>query len=49
MLGQKTGEGIIREIVNAVKDWRSLAIRLGIPKREIDLFANVLDSRMLFF
>ena len=48
-LGQKTGEGIIREIVNAVKDWRSLAIRLGIPKREIDLFANVLDSRMLFF
>lgn len=49
MLGQKVAEGIIREVINAVKNWRSLAIRLGIPKREIDLFANVLDSRILFF
>lgn len=49
MLGRKVAEGIIREVVNAVKDWRSLAIRLGIPRREMDLFASVLDSRVLIF
>lgn len=49
MLGRKVAEGIIRDVVNAVKDWRSLAIRLGISKREIDLFASVLDNRVLIF
>lgn len=45
MLGRKVAENIIMEVVNAVKDWRSLAVRLGISKREIDLFSSVLDSR----
>lgn len=49
MLGQKVAEGIIREVINAVKNWRSLAIRLGISKREMDVFASVLDGRVLDF
>jgi serine/threonine-protein kinase HipA len=47
MLVRKMAENIIREVINAVKDWRSLAVRLGISKREIDLFSSVLDSRVL--
>lgn len=47
MLVRKMAENIIREVANAVKDWRSLAVRLCIPKREIDLFSSVLDSRVL--
>lgn len=47
MLGRKVANNIIMEVVNAVKDWRSLAVRLGISKREIDLFSSVLDSRVL--
>lgn len=47
MLGRKVAENIVMEVVNAVKDWRSLAVRLGISKREIDLFSSVLDSRVL--
>ena len=49
MIGRKVAEDIIREVANAVKNWRSLAIRLGIPKREMDVFAGVLDSRVLDF
>ena len=45
MLGRKVAEGIIQEIVSTIKDWRSIAIRLGISKREMDVFASVLDGR----
>ncbi|MDD4822401.1 MAG: type II toxin-antitoxin system HipA family toxin [Bacteroidales bacterium] len=45
MLNQKTAEKIISEVVWAVKGWRELATRLGISKREIELFAGVLDER----
>lgn len=45
MIGRKVAEDIIREVVNAVKDWRSIAIRLGISKREMDVFSAVLDGR----
>ena len=45
MLNRKTAESIISEVVNTVKGWRELAIRLGISKREMDLFAGVLDRR----
>ena len=45
MIGRKVAEGIIREVVCAIKDWRSIAIRLGISKREMDVFASVLDGR----
>lgn len=49
MLGREVAEGIIHEVVKAVKDWRNLAIQLGIPKREIDIFASVLDRRVSDF
>ncbi len=45
MLNQKMAEKIISEVVSAVKDWRELATRLGISKREMDMFAGVLDER----
>ena len=45
MIGRKVAEGIIREVADAVKDWRSIVIRLGISKREMDMFASVLDGR----
>ena len=49
MLGREVAEDIIREVAHAVKDWRSLAIRLGISKREMDVFASVLDNRVRDF
>ena len=45
MLNRKTAEKIISEIIEAVKGWRELAVRLGISKREMDMFAGVLDER----
>ena len=45
MIGRKVAEGIIREVADAVKDWRSIVTRLGISKREMDMFASVLDGR----
>ena len=47
MLGRKVAEGIIREVANVVKDWRSLAMQLGIPQREMHVFAGILDGRVL--
>ena len=49
MIGRKVAEGIIREVVCAIKDWRSIAMRLGISKREMDMFASVLDGRVSEF
>ena len=45
MLNCKTAEKIISEVIEAVKGWCELATRLGIPKREMDMFAGVLDKR----
>ena len=45
MLNRKTAETIILEVIEAVKGWRELAVRLGISKREMDMFAGVLDER----
>ena len=45
MLNRKTAEKIISEVIEAVKGWRELAVRLGISKREMDVFAGVLDER----
>ncbi len=45
MLNRKTAEKIIAEVIGAVKGWRELATRLGISKREMDMFAGVLDER----
>ncbi len=45
MLTPEVATGIINEVVTAVKDWRVLANRLGIAKREMSLFEDVFDSR----
>ena len=46
MIGRKVAEGIIREVVSTIKDWRNIAMRVGISKREMDVFASVLDGRV---
>lgn len=45
MLNRNTAEKILSEVVEAVKGWRELAIRLGLFKREMDIFSGVLDAR----
>lgn len=45
MLNRKMAERIISEVVEAVKDWQTLAMRIGISKREMEMFSNVLNSR----
>ena len=45
MLNRKTAERIVLGVIEAVKGWRELAIRLGISKREMEMFAGVLDER----
>ena len=46
MLTHKVAKGIVDEVVAAVKDWRTLANRLGIAKREMSLFEKVFDNRV---
>ena len=45
MLNRNTAEKIISEVIEAVKGWCELASRLGISKREMDMFAGVFDAR----
>ena len=45
MLTPEIAKGIINEVVVAIKDWRTLANRLGIAKREMSLFEGVFDTR----
>ena len=45
MLNLKIAEKIISEMVEVVKNWRGLAIRFGISKREMDMFGEMLDER----
>lgn len=47
MINRKTAEKIVSEVVEAVKGWRELAIGLGLPKREMEMFAGVLDERII--
>ena len=46
MLTPEVAKSIINEVVTAVKDWRGLANRLGIAKREMTLFEGVFDNRI---
>ena len=46
MLTYEVAKGIIDKVVVAVKDWRTLANRLGIAKREMGLFEGVFDNRI---
>lgn len=43
MLTPDVAKLIIREVVDAVKSWKTLAGRLGIAKRDISLFEGVFD------
>ncbi len=42
MLGRETAEKNIGEVKDAVKGWKEMAVRIGIPKREISLFESKL-------
>lgn len=46
MLSPEVTKNIINEVVEAVKGWRTLANRLGIAKREMNLFEGVFDNRI---
>lgn len=41
---EKTATRIIEEVVKAVSKWRALAIKLQLPKSEIDFFSTRLDK-----
>ena len=45
ILNRKLAEKIISEVTDAVKGWRGLAVRLGISKREMDMFSGVLNKK----
>lgn len=45
MLNRKIAEKIISEVIEVVKGWREMATRLSISKREMDIFAGVLNER----
>lgn len=47
MLTDEIAEKIVDEVVETVKNWRKLANRLGIAKREISFFENIFDNRIL--
>ena len=38
LINQNDAERIIEEVVGAVKQWKSMALKLGISKREMDMF-----------
>lgn len=40
MLSRSVADSIILEVCDALKDWQTLASRLGVPKREIASFAD---------
>ena len=46
MLHKGTATEIISEVIAAVKDWKPLAIRSGIVKREMEMFGKVFEERM---
>jgi serine/threonine-protein kinase HipA len=41
MIGKEDAKRIIDDVKTGVKQWKSIAIRLGIAKREIDMFEQV--------
>lgn len=46
MLTAQVAKSIINEVVDAIKDWRIIANKIGISKREISLFENVFECRI---
>lgn len=47
MLSRKVAELIISGVIAVVKNWRVLATKLGISKREMEMFCSVFNSRIL--
>lgn len=43
MIGKEEATRIIEEVKDGVSQWRSMATRIGIAKREMDLFAQVFE------
>ena len=43
MLPKETAQQIIGEVLNAVKEWRALATRLGLAKSEQERFVAVFE------
>ena len=43
MISKEEATRIIEEVKDGVSQWRSMATRLGIAKREMDLFAQVFE------
>ena len=48
MLTPNVAKNIIIEVAETVKNWRTLANRLGIAKREMSLFEGIFDNRVSF-
>lgn len=46
MLSMEKAKTIIEEVKSAMKSWRSEARRLGLPQRDIDMFAPRFDTRL---
>jgi serine/threonine-protein kinase HipA len=46
-LNRETAEKIISEVLGAVKDWREPAIRLGISKKEMDMFDVIFTNKTI--
>ncbi|WP_165157485.1 type II toxin-antitoxin system HipA family toxin, partial [Parabacteroides sp. ZJ-118] len=46
MLSKEKAAIIIAEVKSAMKSWRNEARRLGLPQRDIDLFAHRFDTRL---
>lgn len=44
MLNRKTAEKIISEVIETVKGWRELALRLRISPRECDMFSTIFNK-----
>lgn len=44
MIGRDEAGRIIQEVKDAVSSWRSIAVSIGIVKREIDVFGQVFDQ-----
>lgn len=44
MLPDGRAETIINEVKNAMKSWRGVAVKIGIPRRDIEMFAPRIDK-----
>lgn len=48
MLPRKVAEQIISEVVDVIKNWRVWATKLGISKREIEMFSEIFEKRIIY-